>query len=280
MYSNKPSGAVRSIVAIPLILNEKVIGVFGTVNSINPRGFSAEDRRILSAITSQVDTAVFERLERRHMRQVLSRSVDPKVIDHMLDTAHDKILEGERVVLSVLFGDLRGSTEWTERTEPEELVSTLNTFLGEMTEIIFKYGGTLDKFVGDEVIALFGTPVPMEDHATKAVQCAMEMQEAHKKLQEKLRAEGVELPALGIGVSSGEVIAGEFGPPIRTDFTAMGRVMNLGSRLCGIAVADQVCISESTHEMTEGVALVQQLEPRSLKGIGEVHVYEVTGLRT
>ncbi|MEO1165740.1 MAG: GAF domain-containing protein [Chloroflexota bacterium] len=151
------TGDVRSIMSVPLILNSQVMGVFGAVNSHNPRGFSRDDGRLISAITSQLDSAVFERLERRRMRQVLSRSVDPKVLDALLKRADDSLLAGERVILSVLFADLRGSTEWAERTAPEELVMLLNSFLGMMTDVIFKYGGTLDKFVGDEVIALFGT---------------------------------------------------------------------------------------------------------------------------
>jgi class 3 adenylate cyclase len=273
IMSNSPEGAVRSIVAIPLILNDKIIGVFGTVNSANPRGFSVEDRRILTAITSQVDTAVFERLEQRRMRRVLSRSVDPKVLERLLEKADNNILHGERVVISVIFADLRGSTEWAERTNPEMLVNTLNAFLGRMTDVIFKHGGTLDKFVGDEVIALFGSPVAMENHALRAAKCALDMQDVHTQLQDKLTQIGLELPAMGVGVSSGEVIAGEIGTPIRTDFTAIGRVMNLGARLCGAAGPGQIYISKETHEMLGDHAKANKLDPTFLKGIGSVDAY-------
>ncbi|GAB4509046.1 MAG: hypothetical protein OHK0046_03280 [Anaerolineae bacterium] len=275
MYSNKPDGAVRSIVAIPLILNDRILGVFGTVNSVNPRGFNEEDRRMLKAITSQVDTAIFEGLERRRMRKVLSRSVDPKVLEHLLQRADEALLTGERVVLTTLFADLRGSTEWAERTHPEELVNTLNQFLGKMTDVIFEFKGTLDKFVGDEVIALFGSPVSMTDHALKAMRCALKMQECHRQLQTELSEKGVFLPPMGIGISSGEVIAGEFGPPIRTDFTAMGSVMNLGSRLCGVAGAGQIIISQTTYEMAQAWVEVQETVPTALKGLGEVRAYEL-----
>ncbi len=269
VYNNSPQGAVRSIIATPLILNETIIGVFGAINSSNPRGFSADDRRMLAAITSQVDTAVFERLERRRLRKVLSRSVDPKVLEHMLQRAEDTVLTGEHVVLTTLFADLRGSTEWAERTAPEELVSILNVFLGKMTEIIFKYGGTLDKFVGDEVIGLFGCPIPMEDHALRATQCALEMQNVHQALQAEFAASQKELPPLGIGLSSGEVIAGEFGPPIRTDFTAIGRVMNLGARLCSAAKGDEIIISPATYLALKDQVEVERGESITLKGIGQ-----------
>lgn len=281
VYSNTPEGNIRSIVATPLILNEQIIGVFGAINSANPRGFNAEDRRLVSAITSQVDTAVFERLERRRMRRVLSRSVDPKVLEHLLQRADDTVLTGERVVLSTLFADLRGSTEWAERIDPEELVYILNQFLGRMTDVIFKHGGTLDKFVGDEVIGLFGTPVAMPDHARRAAYAALEMQEVHQQLQKEIAAQGKELPAMGVGISSGEVIAGEFGPPIRTDFTAMGRVMNLGARLCGAAKGGQVIISPATYEILNHEVEVQSQESITLKGIGQpVPLYQLLRVKS
>lgn len=278
-YNGLDRGQIRSMIAVPLILNEQIIGVFGAVNSSNPRGFTSDDARMLSAITSQVDTAVFERLERRRMRQVLSRSVDPKVLEALLARADDSILTGERVVLSVLFADLRDSTAWAERTDPEELVSSLNMFLGMMTDIIFKHGGTLDKFVGDEIIALFGSPVELEDHAQRAAEAALEMQVVHQRMQAELAQKRRELPPMGIGISSGEVIAGEFGPPVRTDFTAMGSVMNLGSRLCSAADANQIIISENTRKALRVHARVNQLEPMPLKGIsGIVQTYELLGL--
>ncbi len=275
VFSNVPDGAVRSIVAIPLTLNDQVIGVFGAVNSRNPRGFNAEDRRMLTAITTQVDTAVFEQLQRRQMRRVLSRSVDPKVIDHLLSRANKDILAGERVTLTVLFADLRDSTIWVEHTPPEQLVSTLNRFLGKMTEVIFAYGGTLDKFVGDECIALFGCPLPMEDHALNAVRCALEMQRVHCELQAELREKGIDLPDVGIGISTGEVIAGEIGSPVRTDFTALGRSINLGARLCKAALGGQILISKQTNQTCRPLIEAEELAPVELKGLGPVQVYQL-----
>lgn len=267
VHETNPDAPARSIAAVPLILNDRILGVFGLINSTNPRGFNAEDRRMLIAITSQVDTAIFERLERRRMRKLLMRSVDPKVIDHLLLHADENLLAGERVAITVLFADIRGSTEWAERIQAEELVSTINLFLGRMTEVIFKYGGTLDKFVGDEVIGLFGTPLPMDDHALIACRAALEMQNEHAKLQAEIEATGLELPPIGIGLSSGEAIAGEFGPPSRAEFTAMGRIVNLGARLCSAAKAGQVVISQTTYELTQEKAQVNSLEPIALKGI-------------
>lgn len=275
------SGGVRSIIAIPLILNQRIIGVFGAVNSRHARGFSSEDRRLLSAITSQVDTAIFERLEQRRMRSLLSRSVDPKVLDYMLSHADAaNMLAGGRITISVLFADLRGSTQWAEQIEPEELVTVLNQFLGKMTDVIFKYGGTLDKFVGDQVIGLFGSPLFLPDHAERATAAALEMQAAHRELAAELTARGHELPSMGVGVSSGEVIAGEIGPSIRTDFTAVGRAMNLGARLCSAAGPGQIFISQATYDLVQLRSQVRALEPLHLKGISQpAPVYELLALK-
>jgi adenylate cyclase len=199
--------------------------------------------------------------------------VDAKVLDRLLaQTDAARLLTGERVVLSALFVDLRNSTEWAEHTEPEELVSSLNIFLGKITDVIFKYGGTLDKFVGDQVIGLFGTPLPMTDHAYRAAQAALDMQAVHAELQHTLQAQGRAIPPIGIGICSGEVIAGEFGPPIRTDFTAIGRVMNLSSRLCDAAQPGQILISHSTLSLLPPGATTEQQPPLELKGIRQPQV--------
>lgn len=281
VYDNHAeNGALRSILAVPLILNQQNIGVFGAINSRQASGFSPEDRSIASAITSQVDTAVFERLEQRRFRNLLSRSVDAKVLEHLLTQADAGLLAGERQVLTVVFADLRDSTEWIERIDPEHLVTIINRHLSNLTEVIFRYGGTLDKFVGDEVISLFGSPLFMADHAEKAARAAIEMQAAHRKLQAELAAEGHDLPDMGIGISSGEAITGEFGPAIRTDFTAMGRIINLGARLCSNASAGQISISQATYDLIKDHCEVTPLAPQTFKGISTpLPVYALNNMK-
>lgn len=280
IYANPTEGEIHSYIASPLILNEKIIGVIGMVNSSKGETFTEEDRTMMHAITSQVDTAIFERLEQRRMRTILQRSVDPKVVDYLLQQADLNVLYGERVNLSVLFADLRGSTAWAERIAPEEFVSILNQFLGKMTDIILEFGGTLDKFVGDQVIGLFGTPVQMDDHAYRAASAALKMQAVHRELQTELEARGQSLPDMGIGISSGEAIAGEIGHSIRSEFTALGNIVNLGSRLCSTAEAKQILISGPTYEMVAPFAQVDFLGELSFKGI--IHpckTYAVLGIR-
>jgi adenylate cyclase len=280
IHANGLEGVITSYIAVPLILNLRLIGVIGLVNSTNTHGFNEEDLTILRAITSQVDTAIFEQMQQRRMRAILTRSVDPKVVELLLQKANLNVLHGERVNMSVLFADLRGSTEWAERVPAEEFVSTLNTFLGQMTDVILEQGGTLDKFVGDQVIGLFGTPVQQDDHAYRAAAAALKMQAVHTELQARLQEQGHELPDMGIGVSSGEAIAGEIGHRIRSEFTALGRSVNLGSRLCSAAEARQVLISDNTYQMVENLASVNDLGEQTFKGITTPgRVYELIALR-
>jgi adenylate cyclase len=277
MLIEQPGGQdVRSAIAVPLILRERVIGVFGGINSGNPRGFGSEDQRMLNAIVSQTDTAVFERLEQRQVRQVLGRSVDPKVLEKMLDSGQPaNLLSRERMHVSVVFADLRGSTEWAEVTPPDDLAHMLNLYLGRMTDVIFEYGGTLDKFVGDEVIGLFGAPLPLEDHALLCAQAALKMQKVMADLREEMRVAGFHMPQMGVGVSTGEAVCGEFGTSQRTDYTAMGRMMNLGARLCSAAGGGEVMISEATQQVIGPQSKSILMDGFNAKGIGKVPAYKL-----
>jgi adenylate cyclase len=281
VYENKIGGEVRSVLAVPLVLRDRIIGVFGGVNSNNPIGFTAEDRRMLNAIVTQVDTAVFEKLEQRRVRQVLGRSVDPKVLNHLLEhTDAATVLAGERMTISVLFADLRGSTEWAERMEPTKLAHALNQYLGKMADVIFEYGGTLDKFVGDEVIGLFGAPLSIEDHAICCAKAAYKMQQVMAQLRQRLQAEGYDIPQMGVGISTGDAICGEFGTAQRTDYTAIGRMMNLGSRLCSAAKGGEIMICQGTYEAIGSIAEVEMVEDVHLKGIGKATAYRLLKLET
>ncbi len=267
---------LRSVMCIPLILQNEIIGVLGVVNRYGPRGFRSDDRRLLSAIGSQMDTAIFESLERRRLRQVLGRSVDPRVMEQLLKKSDVDFLRGERMLISVLYADLRGSTSLAERTPPEILVEFVNDYLGRMTDVILAHQGTLDKFVGDEVMALFGAPFPQPDHALRAVRVGLEMQAAHADLMALWRSRGIAPPPIGVGIATGELIVGEMGCPRRTDYTVIGRAANLGSRLCGVAGANQVLISQETYDLIREQVQARPVTGLRLKGVtGEVTAYYI-----
>ena len=264
--NNNLSNGLQSMMCMPLILNDRIIGVLGVVNRYGPRGFSSDDRRLLHAIGSQMDTAIFENIEKRRLQQVLGRSVDPRIMKRLLANPDVDFLKGERAVLTVLYADLRGSTLLAERISPEELVGFMNHYLGQMTDIILAHEGTLDKFVGDEVMALFGAPFPQADHALRAVRVGLAMQSAHQVVMEIWRDRGIDAPPLGVGIATGELIVGEMGCPQRADYTVIGKAANLGSRICSAAKADQVLISQETYNLIKEDVEVKPINDLQLKG--------------
>jgi adenylate cyclase len=269
------SAEIHSLICVPLVLREEVIGVFGAINRRGLGSFGREDERLLLAITSQVDTAIFESLEKQRIRSTFNRYVSPKVVDLMLKTDHD-FLKVDRTFLTVLFSDIRGFTSITERTDPDILMSFLNEHLAAMTEVIDRHEGTVDKFVGDEVVALFGAPMPMGDHARRAVCTALEMQQAHQELMAGWVKAGHEAVPIGIGINSGEMIVGNIGCQRQMDYTAIGDNMNLASRICGVARGGQVLISQATYQLVRQDVVAHELAPVQVKGKAQpVQLYEV-----
>jgi adenylate cyclase len=280
IYYNDLGEVLRSLMCIPLILQDEIIGVLGVVNGYRPRGFSADHRRLLTAIASQMDTAIFESLERRRLRQVLGRSVDPRVMERLLKNPDVGFLKGERSVLTVLYADMRGSTNLAERTDPELLVGFINDYLGRMTDIILSHEGTLDKFVGDEVMALFGAPFPQPDHALRAVRVGLEMQQAHQEVMETWRERGIDPAPIGVGIATGELTVGEMGSSQRTDYTVIGRAANLGARICGVAGPGQVLVSQATHDLIQAAVEAVPITGLQLKGVNkDVTAYHVLHAR-
>jgi class 3 adenylate cyclase len=269
--------ALHAVMCLPLILNERVIGVLGVANSAGKNGFGHDDQRLLSAIGSQMDTAIFESMEQRRLRQVLGRSVDPRIMEQLLNQTDTGFLEGQRRVLTVLYADVRGSTSLAENTAPEQLVQFINNYLGTMTEVILAHEGTLDKFVGDEVMALFGAPVDQPDHAIRAVRTGLAMQAAHEQLLQAWVAQGGQKAPIGIGIATGELIVGEMGSAQRTDYTVIGRAANLGARICGAAQSGQVLISPATYELVADQVVAKPIHGMQFKGVaGPTTVYHVT----
>ena len=226
-----------------------------------------------------MDTAIFEGLERGRLRRVLGRSLGSHVMERLLANPNVDILKGERLVLSVLYSDLRGSTSLAEHLNPDVLVEFMNDYLARMANVVLDKGGTLDKFVGDEVMALFGAPFAQPDHALRSVQTGLAMQQAFAELAKQWVARGVQAAGLGVGIATGELIAGEFGCEQRTDYSVIGRAANLGARICAGAHAGQVLISQATYDLVKDWAQVEPVPGQHFKGIDhDVTVYEVMRL--
>ena len=272
---NQQEGMPCSVMCVPLILRDQIIGVFGTV-SREPHGFTSDERRLLKAIVSQMDTAIFEGLERSRLRRVLGRSLDPRVMERLMENPNVDILKGERSVLTVLYADMRGSTSLAERLNPYLLVEFMGDYLGQMANLVLAHQGTLDKFVGDEVMALFGAPFPQPDHALRAVRVGLAMQAAFQQVEAQWQARGVEAAGIGVGIATGELIVGEIGCEQRADYTVIGRAANLGARICATAHANQVLISQATYDLVKDQVEVAPVPGQHFKGIDhEVMVYHV-----
>ena len=190
-----------------------------------------------------IERAVTEQLERRRLRERFELFVPPEVIEDILNDSSAQ--QGRRATLTVLFSDIRGFTTLSETLTPEEVVAILNTYLAEMTELIFKYGGTVDKYEGDAILAFWGAPVPHADDAARAVNCALEMRAALHALRAHWQREGFEI---GIGINTGEAFVGTIGSRRRISYTCIGDAVNLASRLQDLTkeVGHPIVISDST----------------------------------
>ena len=155
----------------------------------------------------------------------------------------------------------------SERLEPEELVDMLNQYLGEMTEIAFRHGGTLDKYIGDALMVFFGNPVPYEDHAQRAVRTALETRARLVELQQRWVTQNQELLTMGTGITTGYVTVGNIGSPARLDYTVLGNQVNLASRLADEAKGGQILVSERTLHAAGDLVDSTEIERVQLEGV-------------
>ncbi|MBI4726803.1 hypothetical protein HY768_06215 [candidate division TA06 bacterium] len=192
-------------------------------------------------------------------------------------------IEGERKQVSVLFADISGFTAMSEVLDPEEVSEVMNERFRALVGIVYKYEGTIDKFIGDCIMAIFGVPVVHENDAERAVRTALDMRKSLEQFNQSLeRDKKKAIPdlSLHIGINSGAVIVGNIGSDLRMDYTVMGDTVNLASRLEGAAKSGQIFISKKTYQMTKGLFEFKELEPLTLKGKRQpVPAYEVLGYK-
>jgi adenylate cyclase len=277
VFKNEAGAGIRSIICVPLILEDQLIGTFGIINPVGKKHFDTEDEKLLTAVASQADTAIFEDLTKQEIKSVFKRYVNEKVVDKMLGANKEEFLTGQRLYMSVLFADMRGFTAMSERlADPEKLVEVINEYLSAMTDEVMKHDGTLDKFVGDEVMALFGAPLHYPNHAAVAIRTAIAMQKAMDKLKRKWKKEGKEACSIGIGINTGDMVAGNIGCDKVTSYTVLGDNVNLGARLCGNAKPEQILVPESTYLEAKNQFKFNKLEPIHVKGKSKpINIYEV-----
>ena len=221
-----------------------------------------------------------EEKEKRWLKKTFGQYLSPSVINEIMKNPDALALGGKRQEMTVLFSDIRGFTTISEASSPEEIVALLNEYLTKMTEIVFKYQGTLDKFIGDAVMAFWNAPIPQKDHPGRAVMCAVEMIEELKILQEKWRAEKKPIIDIGIGVNTGDMVVGNMGSIERMDYTVIGDNVNLGARLESLnkEYKTHIIISESTYNHVKDIVKTKPLGSAKVKGKEKlVQIYNVEG---
>ena len=277
----------RSILCVPLYSKEKMIGVIQVINKKDYLPFTKGDEELLHTFACHAAIAIenaklYENIrEEERKRGIYQRFLSPQIVDEIMNKAKTISLGGRRQNVTILFSDIRGFTEITEAKPPEYIVDLLNEYFAEMIDVIFKYGGTLDKFIGDGLMAVFGTPIYYKDHAKRGVAAALEMQEKLKALNMRNRKRGFVELAVGIGVNTGSVIAGNIGSEKRMEYTVVGNGVNIASRLEGLAQGGQILITESTYNELKGLKLdVEKLKQVQVRGKrGAMDIYWVKSIK-
>jgi class 3 adenylate cyclase/CheY-like chemotaxis protein len=214
------------------------------------------------------------------IRNVFGRYLTDEVAETLLDSPEGLNFGGERRAITILMADIRGFTSLSSRLDPEDVLTLVNNFLAGMTEVIIGYGGTIDEFIGDAILVLFGAPRAMENHAERAVACAIEMQSAMASVNELNVQAGLPSVETGIGINTGEVVIGNIGSETRSKYGVVGHHVNFTSRIESYAQGGQRLVSERTQQSCKGILeynLAMTVEPKGIDG--EVNLFEVLAIR-
>jgi adenylate cyclase len=276
--------SVRSAMCTPLMGSEgKVLGIIYVDNLTATHSFGDEDLEFLIAFSGITAVAIensqlTDRIRREAV--VLSnfqRYFAPNVAAEIASQVGSvKLGSGEKRPVVIFFSDIRGFTPMSESMEPDEITTLLSEYFTEMVEIIFEHEGTLDKFIGDAIMAIWGAPLRHEDDADRAMKAAIAMQRVLLALNKKWSEHGRRPVNIGIGINFGEVFAGNIGSDRRLEYTVIGDAVNTASRLCSKAGPGEIIISEPFFKQLKKPPAVEALEPMQLKGKAQaVPVYRV-----
>jgi adenylate cyclase len=276
---------MRSAICVPLFERDQVIGIIYVDSDVRGSTFSPADLDLVAALANYAAVAIerarlTERVrQEQETRAKLERYHSPGVIERILSSGADDALEMHERRVSVMFTDVVGFTTLSEGLRPRQVGQIINELFTELTECIFTYEGTLDKYIGDCIMAVFGAPMTQEDNALRCVRAALEM---HRALAAMNREDsgGIQLQ-LRTGINTGNVVAGDIGSPKRKDYSVLGDTVNQAARLeAYVAKPGQVVIGDATYEEVKGYFKCESLGTFSLKGKKkEVAAYRVVGER-
>jgi adenylate cyclase len=274
---------IRSAICVPLWREDKIIGVIQLDSVRIDNQFNQDDLELLKAIGSQAamvieQSALNERIrEEERMRNRLQRFHSPQVIEMILkggEETIDDIMESKELIATILFADIVGFTRLSETMPPREINIILNRYFSRMTDIVFSHGGTLDKYIGDGLMAVFGAPMEKEDDAERAVRTALEIRRQLTAMMKTTSAD--RRFDIRVGLNTGRVVAGNIGSPKRMEYTVIGDPVNVASRLESIAKPNQIIIGEETFGLVKSKFKIQEIGTRKVKGKSSaVMAYEV-----
>ncbi|MBJ6762251.1 FHA domain-containing protein [Myxococcaceae bacterium JPH2] len=275
---------IRSAMAVPLMVNEKLQAVLFLDSRQQINAFSEKDLAILSGIAAQAgialeNAALAEQIRAEAVtRAELSRFLSKAVADAVINGGTEDLRQSRLAEVSCLFADIRGFTTLAENDSPQEVVSMLNAFFTAMADVVFRYEGNLDKFIGDCVMAVWGPPSSHPDDPGRALRAALEMQDAVTELNRQRVLAGKRPIEVGIGINTGQAVVGYMGSAERHEFTAIGDTVNTASRLCGLAKSGEVLASEMTVRKAGPGFDVEALPVVQVKGKEKgVQTYRVHG---
>jgi len=264
---------LRSIIAVPLVTKGKVIGAVYVDNPFRAAIFEEKDKEFLQAISDLAAIAIdnarqYERSE--FLRHLFERYVNKQVTDYVLERSAPGtvFLRGERREVTMLNSDIAGFSTLSQRMPATDLVNFLNKYFGRMIDIVLNHGGNIDKFQGDGMLVVFGAPNPMDDHAERAYGAAQAMVVEVDRLNGELSGDGLPTIAIGIGLDTGEVVAGHVGSDKRLEFTLIGVPVNNSAYLSKVR-PPRVLMSEATRDALQNRVSVVDYEPMLLKGATE-----------
>jgi len=273
---------MQASLVIPLIYKNELTGVLALGNKKSGHFYSREDIDLLSTLASQGAVAVensrlAEQMKEEEMRRThLSRYLSPHVVEQIMHKDVQINLAGSRKVVTVLFSDIRQFTSIAESFPPDRLVELLNEYFTEMANIIFKFKGSLDKYIGDAIVAVFGSLIPLESPEKNAALAAGEMMKRITQLNDGWKERFGHEMSIGIGINTGEVFLGTVGAPQRMEFTVIGDPVNVAARLSSLAGGGQILTTRETMSRLNSGIQCNQLPSTEIKGkTGKMEIFEV-----
>lgn len=269
---------IYSLICAPLKTKSRVLGVIN-ISSASPIHYTAADLKLVTALASQAASAIENallhesRLKEERIKSNLERYLAPQLVQAIINSQGEIALETGKRNIAILFSDIRNFTTKCEELAPEIIVAYLNEYFSHMVEVIFTHEGTVNKFVGDMIVSMFGAPNTLVDSERKAIEAAIEMQQRLKVIPVAWIRENF---ITGIGISSGEVIVGNIGSPHHMDYTAIGDRVNVASRLQSIAEGGQILVSRSIYDATRDLFQFKEVGFVEVKGKKtKVEIFEV-----